>query len=232
VVSLSFTHAAGVDAADATSARQPAPDFAAGLPASKDLPSRPLAGRRLAVVAETRGAGVAPGVSAAVDRALAHLRDLGAEVGEARDHAQQKGCYLEWFIECAMPGCVTVLNFSTAYRLWLLKRAARACRLAWLRRGLQREDRHMPAHLAINRILHMLRVVLLAPKQVWPGKVCHVLQARCSRQCLCCRIIMPPTVDQVGGIACTAGLPADLPRGPAGILRHRDVRGLCKPRAL
>lgn len=76
-----------MDAADATSARQPAPDFAAGLPASKDLPSRPLAGRRLAVVAETRGAGVAPGVSAAVDRALAHLRDLGAEVSEVCDHA-------------------------------------------------------------------------------------------------------------------------------------------------
>ena len=73
---------AGADEADATSARQPAPDFAAGLRPAAELPDRPLAGRRLAVVAETRGAGVAPGVSAAMDRALRHLESLGAEVGE------------------------------------------------------------------------------------------------------------------------------------------------------
>ncbi|KAK9822511.1 hypothetical protein WJX81_008348 [Elliptochloris bilobata] len=72
----------GADEADATSARQPAPDFAAGLQPVRELSDRPLAGRRLAVVAETRGAGVAPGVSGAVDRALAHLESLGAEVGE------------------------------------------------------------------------------------------------------------------------------------------------------
>ena len=82
---------AGADEADATSARQPAPDFAAGLRPAAELPDRPLAGRRLAVVAETRGAGVAPGVSAAVDRALQHLESLGAKVGEVR-RAQGAGC--------------------------------------------------------------------------------------------------------------------------------------------
>lgn len=73
---------AGADEADATSARQPVPDFAAGLPAAAALPSRPLAGRRLGVVTQARGA--SPGVAAALDAALAHLERLGAEVGEVR----------------------------------------------------------------------------------------------------------------------------------------------------
>ncbi len=59
------------------------PNFAAGLPAAAALPSRPLAGRRLGVVAQARGA--SPGVAAALDAALAHLERLGAEVGEVRE---------------------------------------------------------------------------------------------------------------------------------------------------
>lgn len=70
---------AGHDDADATSSREPVPDFAAGLQPAAQLDSRPLAGVRVGVIAGlTEGA--APGVGSAVTAALAHLEALGAEV--------------------------------------------------------------------------------------------------------------------------------------------------------
>ena len=75
---------AGRDARDSTSAAHAAgaEDFAAGLAPAAALGDRPLAGKRAGVIAATLGAGVAPGVAAAVQRAVAHLQSLGAEVEE------------------------------------------------------------------------------------------------------------------------------------------------------
>lgn len=77
-----LTAIAGADPADATCARRPTEDFAAALPPAAALPSAPLAGRRLGLIRETTGAGVAPGVEAAVRAAAAHLESLGATVEE------------------------------------------------------------------------------------------------------------------------------------------------------
>ena len=73
---------AGLDAADATSSKTPTEDFAAQLVAVDTFQSRPLAGKRVAIVRELMGAGVDPGVDAAVRRAISHLESLGATVGE------------------------------------------------------------------------------------------------------------------------------------------------------
>jgi aspartyl-tRNA(Asn)/glutamyl-tRNA(Gln) amidotransferase subunit A len=54
------------------------------LVAAEQLPERPLAGKRIGVIQETTGAGVAPGVAAAVAAAVKHLESLGAEVEEVR----------------------------------------------------------------------------------------------------------------------------------------------------
>ncbi|KIY97402.1 aspartyl/glutamyl-tRNA amidotransferase subunit A [Monoraphidium neglectum] len=75
---------AGHDPRDSSSAAEPVPDFAAGLVAAEQLPERPLAGKRIGVIQETTGAGVAPGVAAAVAAAVKHLESLGAEVEEVR----------------------------------------------------------------------------------------------------------------------------------------------------
>ena len=48
------------------------------------LSSRPLEGKTAALIRETSGAGVSPGVSAAVNRAAQHLEGLGARVEEVR----------------------------------------------------------------------------------------------------------------------------------------------------
>ncbi|KAI8472916.1 MAG: glutamyl tRNA amidotransferase, subunit A [Monoraphidium minutum] len=73
---------AGHDPRDSTSAAEPVPDFAAGLVAAEALGDRPLAGKRVGVIAQTSGAGVGAGVAAAVGAAVAHLQALGAEVEE------------------------------------------------------------------------------------------------------------------------------------------------------
>lgn len=72
----------GHDPRDSSSAAEPVPDFAAGL--SAQLPDKPLAGKRVGVIAQTMGAGVAPGVAAAVQGAVKHLEALGAGVEEVR----------------------------------------------------------------------------------------------------------------------------------------------------
>jgi aspartyl-tRNA(Asn)/glutamyl-tRNA(Gln) amidotransferase subunit A len=73
---------AGPDAADATCSARAGEDYGAGLRPLAALGDAPLAGRRLALIRECAGAGVAPGVAAAVARAADHLRALGAEVSE------------------------------------------------------------------------------------------------------------------------------------------------------
>ena len=57
--------AAGPDSSDATSSQRPSEDFAAGLLPLDQLASKPLAGRRLAVIQETTGEGVDAGKCAA-----------------------------------------------------------------------------------------------------------------------------------------------------------------------
>lgn len=72
----------GLDCADATSSKTPTEDFAARLASAESLGSRPLAGKRVAVLREMMGAGVDAGVDAAVRRAMAHLESLGATLEE------------------------------------------------------------------------------------------------------------------------------------------------------
>ncbi|KAF8071079.1 hypothetical protein HT031_001161 [Scenedesmus sp. PABB004] len=71
---------AGADGADATASRESVPDYCAALPPRDALGSAPLAGLRVGVIAETCGEGVSPGVTAAIDGAVAHLQQLGAAV--------------------------------------------------------------------------------------------------------------------------------------------------------
>eukprot|EP00887_Chlorella_sp_A99_P000286 scaffold13.g286.t1 len=73
---------AGPDPSDSTSSARPAEDFAAGLPPAAALPSAPLAGRRLGLIAETVGEGVDRGVGDAVAAAARRLEGLGAVVEE------------------------------------------------------------------------------------------------------------------------------------------------------
>ena len=72
----------GLDSADATSSKTPTEDFAAQLVAVDTFQSRPLAGKRVAIVRELMGAGVDAGVDSAVRRAISHLESLGAIIGE------------------------------------------------------------------------------------------------------------------------------------------------------
>lgn len=71
---------------DATSSPRPVQDYAEGLPQASSLNSRPLAGKRIGIIKETVGAGVAAGVSDAFARAARHLESLGADVDEVRPH--------------------------------------------------------------------------------------------------------------------------------------------------
>lgn len=73
---------AGPDSSDATSSQRPSEDFAAGLLPLDQLVSKPLAGRRLAVIQETTGEGVDSGVAGALAAAVSHLQSLGAEVDQ------------------------------------------------------------------------------------------------------------------------------------------------------
>ena len=56
-----------------TSSAAPTADYAAALRPASELSSQPLAGRRVAIVLETVGEGVDPGVEAAVRAAAAHM---------------------------------------------------------------------------------------------------------------------------------------------------------------
>ncbi|KAG2501198.1 hypothetical protein HYH03_001012 [Edaphochlamys debaryana] len=73
---------AGADSHDATSSAHPAPDFTAGLLPASALASRPLAGKRIGLVAETLGEGVAGPINDTVRAAARHLEALGATVEE------------------------------------------------------------------------------------------------------------------------------------------------------
>lgn len=77
-----LTVMAGHDPADATSSSRPSEDFAARLLPREQLPSRPLAGRRLGLIRETSGEGVDSGVAAAIAGAVRQLEALGAAVEE------------------------------------------------------------------------------------------------------------------------------------------------------
>lgn len=85
--------AAGKDDLDATSSPRPAQDYAEGLPQASSLSSRPLAGKRIGIIRETTGAGVAAGVSDAFVRAARHLESMGADVDEV------------WLPELYLPFC-------------------------------------------------------------------------------------------------------------------------------
>ncbi|PNW77502.1 hypothetical protein CHLRE_10g439400v5 [Chlamydomonas reinhardtii] len=74
---------AGGDSHDATSSGRPVVDFAAGLATGLAAGgSRPLAGKRIGLVAQTMGEGVAPAIDEAVRAAARHLESLGATVEE------------------------------------------------------------------------------------------------------------------------------------------------------
>jgi aspartyl-tRNA(Asn)/glutamyl-tRNA(Gln) amidotransferase subunit A len=73
---------AGRDPRDASSAAEPVPDYAAALAPLDQLSSKPLAGKRFGLIAQTVGDGVAPEVNAAIAAAAKHLESLGAIVEE------------------------------------------------------------------------------------------------------------------------------------------------------
>jgi aspartyl-tRNA(Asn)/glutamyl-tRNA(Gln) amidotransferase subunit A len=73
---------AGPDSSDATCSKEAVPDFAAQLQSAEALGDKCLAGLRVGLISQTIGEGVAPGVMAAVNGALQHLQQLGAEVEE------------------------------------------------------------------------------------------------------------------------------------------------------
>jgi len=73
---------AGADPRDATSSHEPVDDYSASLLPLDRLLSRPLTGRRVAVIKETMGEGVDAGVQEAVKAALMQFKALGAEVAE------------------------------------------------------------------------------------------------------------------------------------------------------
>ncbi|GFH11579.1 glutamyl-tRNA(Gln) amidotransferase subunit A, chloroplastic/mitochondrial [Haematococcus lacustris] len=79
---LLLTAMAGPDPLDATSSSQPVQDYAAGLPPLASLGSRPLAGKKLALIRETLGPGLEPGVASAITEAARQLEALGAVVSE------------------------------------------------------------------------------------------------------------------------------------------------------
>ncbi|NJK35222.1 MAG: Asp-tRNA(Asn)/Glu-tRNA(Gln) amidotransferase subunit GatA [Oscillatoriales cyanobacterium SM2_2_1] len=77
-VALLLTAIAGHDPKDATSLRLAVPDYAQPLGAVEE--SRPLAGKRIGVIRETMGEGVAASVRGVVEQAIAHFETLGAAV--------------------------------------------------------------------------------------------------------------------------------------------------------
>lgn len=77
-----FVLHAGVDSHDATSSRQPVPDFTAALQPAEAMSSHPLQGKRLGLITQTTGEGVSEGVMDAVHKACKQLEALGATVEE------------------------------------------------------------------------------------------------------------------------------------------------------
>eukprot|EP00879_Flechtneria_rotunda_P029972 GHRR01032448.1.p1 GENE.GHRR01032448.1~~GHRR01032448.1.p1 ORF type:complete len:262 (+),score=79.69 GHRR01032448.1:192-977(+) len=93
----------GADSMDATCSKEQVPDFTSGLIAAEQLDSSCLQGVRVGVIKQTMGEGVSAGVAAAVNGALQHLQQLGAQVKEVgcqgchwavkKTEVQQHGCY-------------------------------------------------------------------------------------------------------------------------------------------
>eukprot|EP00775_Hariotina_reticulata_P006114 gene6114-6353_t len=73
---------AGADSADATCSKEAVGDFTAGLQPADQLGSQPLQGVRVGLIQETLGEGVDAGVSAAINGAVLHMQQLGAQVDE------------------------------------------------------------------------------------------------------------------------------------------------------
>jgi len=72
----------GHDPRDSSCSSEPPANFAALLTPTHQLPSKPLTGKRIGVIAQTMGAGVGAGVGAAIQSAMRHLEGLGATVEE------------------------------------------------------------------------------------------------------------------------------------------------------
>lgn len=77
-------HVIGQDPHDATSSAKAVPDYAAALQPLHSLSSKPLAGKRIGVIAEMMQGGTAPGVATAVTNSIKHLESLGADIAEVR----------------------------------------------------------------------------------------------------------------------------------------------------
>lgn len=77
-------HVIGQDSHDATSSATAVPDYAAALQPLHSLSSKPLAGKRIGVIAEMMQGGTAPGVATAVTNSIKHLESLGADIAEVR----------------------------------------------------------------------------------------------------------------------------------------------------
>lgn len=106
---------------DATSSPRPVQDYAEGLPQASSLNSRPLAGKRIGIIKETIGAGVAAGVSEAFARAARHLESLGADVDEVRLHPLAPLFKIK-LMPCISVGLFAVEDFQTAWHLDLHRR--------------------------------------------------------------------------------------------------------------
>lgn len=73
---------AGKDPKDATCRMRNPESYTRGIVPLEDFPSLPLKRRKVALVKETLGEGVDPGVESAIREAAAHMESLGAEIEE------------------------------------------------------------------------------------------------------------------------------------------------------
>ena len=92
---------AGADPLDATCSTRPPPALAAAVPEVDALGSRPLAGRRVAVLRATLGEGVGAEVAAKVREAAAHLEALGAAVDEIDVGNLEAGLEAYYILACS-----------------------------------------------------------------------------------------------------------------------------------
>ena len=132
----------GHDAHDSTSCGlgHAVPDFARGLLPAASLGSRPLAGRRLGLVMQTLGEGVAPEVNEAIQAAARHLESLGATVEEVG----------------AMLRCGSYYDFISLYTVmhleylisagWMVRPCGRAClaTMDWMLCSVKDDIKKMP----------------------------------------------------------------------------------------
>lgn len=72
----------GPDVQDSTCKKETIPDYARNLRIPEQMDSRPLEGKRLAIISDTLGEGVDASVSNSVKKAAVHMEKLGATVDE------------------------------------------------------------------------------------------------------------------------------------------------------